>query len=71
MIGVKNWGKGLKIAIHDNGTLIVDCNIQVKYGYAVVDVAKAAQAAAISAIASMTNVKAAAININVCGIVRQ
>lgn len=71
MIGVKNWGKGLKITIPENEELTVDCNINVKYGHSVVEVAKAVQEAACSAIESMTNVKAAAINVNVCGISRQ
>lgn len=70
MIGKKNWGKGLKIAISEDNTLSVDCNINVKYGQAVVDVAKAAQEAIISALESMAGVKVSAVNVNVCGIVR-
>ena len=71
MIGKKNWGKGLKIVINDDETISVDCNVNVKYGQSVVDVAKAAQEAIISALESMTGTKTNAVNINVCGIIRQ
>lgn len=71
MIGVKNWGRGLKVTIREDEKLVVDCNINVKYGYSVADVAKAVQEAVMSAVESMTNVRPAAVNVNVCGIVRQ
>ena len=70
MFGVKNWGKGLKVVINEDETISVDCNINVKYGQSVVDVAKAAQEAIISALDSMTGVKTNAVNVNVCGIVK-
>ena len=70
MIGKKNWGKGLKVSINDDETISVDCNINVKYGQSVVDVAKAAQEAIISALDSMTGIKTSAVNVNVCGIVK-
>ena len=71
LIGVKNWGRGLKVTIREDEQLIVDCNVNVKSGYSVVEVAQAVQDAVSSAIESMTNIKAAAVNVNVCGIVRQ
>lgn len=70
MIGKKNWGKGLKVVIHEDETICVDCNINIIYGQSVVDVAKAAQEAIISALESMTGIKTSAVNVNVCGIVR-
>ena len=70
MIGKKNWGKGLKVVINDDETISVDCNINVNYGQSVVDVAKAAQDAIISALDSMTGIKTSAVNVNVCGIVK-
>ena len=70
MIGKKNWGKGLKIIINDDESISVDCNINVKYGQSVVDVAKAAQEAIISALESMTGTKTSAVNVNVCGIAK-
>ena len=70
LIGKKNCGKGLKVSINDDETISVDCNINVKYGQSVVDVAKAAQEAIISALDSMTGIKTSAVNVNVCGIVK-
>ena len=70
MIGKKNWSKGLKIVINDDETICVDCYVNIQYGQSVVDVAKAAQDAIISALDSMTGVKTSAVNVNVCGIVK-
>ena len=71
LIGKKNWGKGVKIAISEDNELSVDCNITVAYGHSVIDVAKAAQSAIFNAVESMTGAAISAINVNVCGIVRQ
>ena len=71
MIGKKNWGKGLKITIAEDDSLTVDCNITVAYGQSVVTVAGAVQASVTNALESMAGVKITAVNVNVCGIVRQ
>ena len=71
LIGKKNWGKGVKITISDEDELSIDCNITVAYGHSVVDVAKTAQDAISGAVESMTGATIKAINVNVCGIVRQ
>ena len=71
MIGKKGWGKGLKIPIGEEDALTVDCNITVAYGQSVVSVAKAVQEAVTNALESMAGVTIAAVNVNVCGIVRQ
>ena len=71
MIGKKGWGKGLKITIGDEDELTVDCNVNVAYGQSVVSVANAVQEAVTGALESMAGVKVAAVNVNVCGIVRQ
>lgn len=71
MIGKKNWGKGLKITIDENDSVYIDCNIIVAYGQSVVCVAKAVQEAVTTAIVSMTGVKVASVNVNVCGIAQQ
>lgn len=71
IIGKKNWGKGIKVTIGQDDELYIDCNITVSYGQSVVTVAKAAQDAALSALESIAGVTVAAINVNVCGIVRQ
>ena len=67
----KNWGKGIKILIAEDNTMTIDCNIIISYGQSVVDIAQAVQAAIINAVESMTGVKVAAVNVNVCGIVRK
>lgn len=71
LIGKKNWGKGLKITIAEDDSLSVDCNITVAYGQSVVSVAGAVQDAVTNALESMAGVKISAVNVNVCGIVRQ
>ena len=71
LIGKKNWGKGMKIAIVQDDELAIDCNITVCYGQSVVAVAKAVQDAVTNALEAMAGVKVTAVNVNVCGIVRQ
>ena len=71
LIGKKNWGRGMKIAISENNELSVDCNVIVAYGQSVVAVAKAIQEAICSALESMTGVKVASVNVNICGISAQ
>lgn len=71
MIGKKNWGKGLKITIGEEDAITVDCNITVAYGQSVVSVAGAVQTSVTNALESMAGVEIAAVNVNVCGIVRQ
>ena len=70
MIGVKNWGKGIKVNMGDDKGGI-DCNVLVTYGQSVVCVAKAVQDAVTNAVESMTGIKVESVNVNVCGIVRQ
>ena len=66
----KNWGKGMKITIGEDNELSIDCNVLVKYGSSVIDVAKSAQNAVTSAVESMTGVKVHVVNVNICGIAR-
>lgn len=70
-IGVKNWGKGMKIEIAEDNSLTIDCEIMIGYNQSVVVVAKAVQDAVTAALESMTGVKVNSVNINVCGIIRQ
>ena len=71
LLGKKNWGAGIKLHIDADSQIHIDCNIQVAYGQNVVEVAYAAQEAVVAAIESMTGVKVADVNINVCGIERK
>lgn len=70
-VGVKNWGKGLKIMIAEDNSVTIDADILICYGYSVVDVADSVQTAVASAVESMTGVKVHAVHVNVCGISRK
>ena len=67
----KNWGKGMKIVIAEDNSLTIDCNVIIKYGQSVIDVANAVQQTVTGAVESMTGVKVNVVNVNVCGIARQ
>ena len=71
IVGKKYIGKSLKITISDDDQLQVFCNINVLYGKNVVEVAKAVQNAISNALESSANATVTAVNVNVCGIVRQ
>ena len=71
LLGKKNWGKGIRIIFGQDNELSVDCNVVLADGQSVVSVASAAQTAVCNAVESMAGVKVTAVNVNVCGIVRQ
>ena len=71
LVAKKSWGKSIKILIGEDNALTIDCNISVKFGNAVVSVAKNVQEHVTNSVESMTGVKVAAMNVNVCGIGRQ
>lgn len=70
-IGKKNWGKGMKITIGEDDQLTVECNVIIAYGQSVVAVAQAVQETITGALESMTGVKVASVNVNVCGIAQK
>ena len=45
VVGKKSWGKGIRIHIAEDNTLTIGCNIIVRYGESVIQVAKAVQEA--------------------------
>lgn len=71
MIGKKNWGRGMKVVIAEDNSVSVECNISVNYGQSIVNVAKSVQEAVTAAVVSTAAVVVTAVNVNVCGIVRQ
>lgn len=71
LIGKKSWGRGLKVTVLEDDSISIDCNLTVNYGRNVVDVAKAAQVAITNALEAMSGIQIAAVNVNICGIVRQ
>ena len=71
VVGKKSWGKGMRIAIAEDNSLSIGCNVVVSYGQSVVEVAQAVQSAVTNAVESVTGVKVTDVNVNVCGIVRK
>ena len=71
VVGKKSWGKGMRIAIAEDNSLTIGCNIIVGYGESVINVAKAVQESITMAVESVTGVKVTDANVNVCGIVRK
>lgn len=71
VVGKKSWGKGIRIAIAEDNSMTIGCNIVVAYGESVMDVAKAVQNAISNAVESVTGVTVADVNVNICGIVRK
>ena len=71
VVGKKSWGKGIRIAIAEDNSLTIGCNIVVAYGESVMDVDKAVQNAISNAVESVTGVTVADVNVNICGIVRK
>ena len=71
LISKKNWGKGMKISIGEDDSITVDCNVVIAYGQSVVAVANAIQETVSSALESMTGVRVAGVNVNVCGIAQK
>lgn len=71
VVGKKSWGKGIRIAIAEDNTLTLGCNIVVSYGESVIKVAQAVQDAITNAVESVTGVTVSDVNVNVCGILRK
>ena len=71
VVGKKCWGKGLRIAIAEDNSVSIGCNVIVVYGESVVDVAKSIQDAISNAVESVTGVTVSDVHVNVCGIVRK
>ena len=71
VVGKKSWGKGMRIAIAEDNSLTIGCNIIVGYGESVINVAKAVQEAITTAVESVTGVTVTDVNVNVCGIIRK
>ncbi|HIT33037.1 MAG TPA: Asp23/Gls24 family envelope stress response protein [Candidatus Faecousia intestinigallinarum] len=71
IIGMKNWGKGIKITFGQSDEVYIDCNVVVSYGQNVVNVAKSVQETVTGAVEPIAGVTVAAVNVNICGISRQ
>ena len=71
VVGKKSWGKGIRIHIAEDNTLTIGCNIIVRYGESVIQVAKAVQEAITGAVEPVTGVCVPDVDVNVCGIIRK
>ncbi len=67
MLGRKNMSKGVKLSIEEE-IVTVECFVVVTYGYEIPAVAAAIQDGVITAVESMTGLKVAAVNVDICGI---
>ena len=69
MGGKKLTAKGVRVESGEDGKIIVNLFIAVRYGSVVSDVAKKVQQVVFTALESMTGFKISAVNVNVGGIV--
>ena len=67
LLGKKNVARGVHVQVED-GQVQVELTILVKYGYTIMDVARAVQDAVATKIESMSGLKVQAVNINVGGV---
>lgn len=66
--GKKAGPKGVRLSVNDDNELSIECNVVTLYGYSVVELAKNVQDSVSAAIESMTAIRVAAVDVNVCGI---
>ncbi len=66
--GKKSVAKGIRLSVTEKDEICVECNLIALYGHSVVELAKNVQNSVSSAIESMTALKVAAVDVNVCGI---
>ncbi len=67
LLGKKNLARGIRVQV-ENEKVQVELAIMVKYGYTIMDVARAAQDAVSTNIESMSGLKVQAVNITVGGV---
>lgn len=67
ILGKKNLRNGIRVTM-DGENVTISCNLVVKMGVAVMTVAKNVQESIMNEVVSMTGVRPAAVNVNVCGI---
>lgn len=69
ILGRKNLRNGIRVRIDENNELFLACNLVVKMGCAVMDVAQEVQKAIADAVISMAGVRPTRVDVNVCGVV--
>lgn len=68
ILGKKNLRSGIRVRISEDDEVEIACNLVVKMGCAVMDVAQNVQNAIADEVTSMTGVRPAQVNVNVCGV---
>lgn len=67
ILGKKNLRRGIYVAISEEG-IVIACNLIVKVGMAVMEVAKNVQEAIADEISSITGVRPLRVDVNICGV---
>lgn len=71
ILGKKNLRNGIRVKIAEDGSFAIACNLVVKLGANVMEVARNVQNAISDAVASMTGIRPTQVNVNVCGVVAE
>lgn len=67
LLNINNLRKGIRVTLGE-GTMEIACNLIVKMGTSVMDVAKKVQEKIVSEVEAMTGVRPTRVNVNVCGV---
>ncbi len=67
LLGRQNMSKGVKLSIEDS-VVTVECFVVISYGYEIPAIAETIQNDVTTAIESMTGLKVASVNVDICGI---
>ena len=68
IIGKKNLRKGIRVVFGEKNEMEISCNLIVNLGATVMETAQKVQEAIVSEVESMTGMKPARVNVNVCGV---
>ncbi len=68
LLGKKNLRRGIRVVFGENSEIDISCNLVVKIGSAVMDVARNVQEAIFNEVEAMTGVRPSHVNVNVCGV---
>ena len=68
LLNKKSLSKGVKLTLGENDEISIDCNVIALYGHPIMELAKNIQTAVTDAVAAMTGLAVAAVNVNVCGV---
>lgn len=67
ILGKKNLSKGIRVTLKEN-EVEIGCNLVVQMGQPVMTVAKNVQDGIVAEVESMTGIRPAKVNVNVCGV---